>query len=97
MSQLLTSDDFAPYVGKAFRPAGQHRVLTLASIKTTPLQRVRSLPRQPFILIFEGPLGDPLREGCYDMVVDDGAEFSLYIAPIHTTARDRQDYQAVFN
>jgi hypothetical protein len=97
MSRLLTSQDFSPHVGKAFRPAGQHRVLTLASIDIPQLQSERSLPRRPFILIFEGPPGDTLPEGSYDVVVDDGSEFSLYIAPIYTVDRDRQAYQAVFN
>jgi len=96
MSRLLTSEDFAPHVGKAFRPAGQHRVLTLVSVDTRQFPGTESVPRQPFILILEGPQGDVLPEGSYDVAVDDGPEFSLYIAPIHTIARDRQDYQAVF-
>jgi hypothetical protein len=94
MSRLLTSEDFAPHVGKAFRPAGQHRALTLVAIETGRFQGMES--RQAFTLILAGPPGDVLPEGSYDVTVDAGPEFSLYIAPIHTTARDRQDYQVVF-
>jgi hypothetical protein len=96
MSRLLSSEDFAPHVGKAFRPAGQHRVLTLVSIDTRRFPGAESLTRQPFILILEGPPGDVLPEGLYDVAVDAGPQLSLYIAPMHTIARDRQDYQVVF-
>jgi hypothetical protein len=97
MPQLLTSADFAPYLGKTFRPSGQHRSLTLVSIRTPSLPHDDSALRQPFILIFEGPPGDILPEGLYEVAVDGGPEFSLYISPVHTIVRDRQDYQAVFN
>lgn len=96
MSRLLTPEDFEPHVGKAFRPVGQHRVLTLVSIDTGRYPGAESLPRQPFILILRGPPTDVLPEGSYDVTVDGGPEFSLYIAPIHTSSRDRQEYQVVF-
>lgn len=96
MLRLLTSEDFAPHVGKAFRPAGQHHALRLVSIDTRRYPGTQSLPRQPFILILEGPPVDVLPEGSYDVAVDGGPELSLYIVPIHTTARDRQQYQVVF-
>jgi hypothetical protein len=38
-----------------------------------------------------------LPEGLYDVAFDDGREFALHITPIHTPARDRQDYQIAFN
>lgn len=97
MSRLLTSEDFACHVGKAFRPAGQHRVLILVAIDVPRLPASPFMQRLPFTLILEGPAGDVLPEGSYDVAVDDGSEFSLYIAPVHTIARDRQDYQVVFN
>jgi hypothetical protein len=97
MSQSLSSADFAPYMGNVFRPLGQHRSLTLVSIRTPSSPGGDSLSRQPFLLIFEGPPGDILPEGSYEVVVDGSREFSLYIAPVHTIAHDRQDYQAVFN
>jgi hypothetical protein len=48
-------------------------------------------------LIFRGPAGDLLREGLYVLEVEGGPSFELYVIPVHTPARDRQDYQAAFN
>ena len=55
------------------------------------------MTRQPFTLILRGPPDDVLPEGLYDVAVEDGPEFALYIIPIQTMSRDRQDYQVVFN
>ena len=102
MSEMLTltSDDFLPHVNKVFRVRGGHHALTLTRVD----QRRRDeseptfAPREPFNLIFRGPPpNDLLREGLYTLDVDDGPSFELYVIPIHTPARDRQDYQAPFN
>jgi hypothetical protein len=55
------------------------------------------LPRPPFCLLFRGPPRDVLPEGLYEVAVQDGPDFALYIIPIQTFDRNRQDYQAVFN
>jgi hypothetical protein len=97
MSGVLTAADFAAHVGMAFTPRGQHRVLTLASIDTPKWPGWEDLPRLPFTLILHGPPDDLLPEGLYDVAVENGPEFALHIVPIHTAARDRQDYQVAFN
>jgi hypothetical protein len=97
MSYILTERDFVDHVGKTFTPKGQHRALTLVSIDTTRPPGWEGMPRQPFRLILSGPPGDVLPEGLYDFAVEGGPEFQLHIAPIHTAARDRQDYQVAFN
>jgi hypothetical protein len=38
-----------------------------------------------------------LPEGLYTFDVENGPSFELYVMPIHTPARDRQDYQSSFN
>ncbi|MEJ0015853.1 MAG: hypothetical protein WDN25_04695 [Acetobacteraceae bacterium] len=55
------------------------------------------MPRAPFTLIFEGPRGNLLAEGFWTATLDDGSSFEFYIMPIHTSAADRHEYQAVFN
>ena len=57
----------------------------------------KTFPRQPFSLIFRGPPADVLPEGLHTLEVEGGDSFTIYVMPIHTPARDRQDYQAVFN
>jgi hypothetical protein len=97
MSTQLTADDFRPHIGKRCTPQGQHRMLTLVSVDTPRFAGWETLPRKPFILIFSGPPGDVLPEGQYDVAIDEGPSLPLHIAPVHTLARDRQNYQAVFN
>src|SRR5262245_53106665 len=53
--------------------------------------------RQPYNPVFHGPTGNVLREGLYTLEDEDGPEFELYVIPIHTPVRDRQNYQAAFN
>jgi hypothetical protein len=97
MSRDFTARDFLPHVGKTGAPKGHHLVLTLVSVTTTRLPGWERMPREPFTLILRGPPGDPLVEGLYDVTFEEGPDFALYIIPIHTAARDRQDYQVVFN
>jgi hypothetical protein len=97
MSRVLTAQDFVAHVGKTVTPKGQHRVLTLVSVDTPKWPGWDPTQREPFTLILRGPPDDVLPEGSYDTIVADGPEFTLYIIPIHTAARDRQDYQVAFN
>jgi hypothetical protein len=99
MTEPLNPDHFRPHVDKVFRVNGTHHAFTLTRIE----QRRRedwetgmSL-REPFNLIFRGPPGDVLREGLYVLDVEGGPSFTLYVIPVFTPARDRQDYQASFN
>jgi hypothetical protein len=95
MSDGLTADDFTPYIGQQFAPRGQHRTLTLVAIDRHAV--TGNLPRAPFTLLFRGPPGDILPDGTYDVAVQGGPAFTIFISPIQTFSRDHQDYQAVFN
>jgi hypothetical protein len=99
MPELLTSDDFLPHVNKVFRVRAGHHALTLKRVDARRRDEPERTfgPRDPFNLIFRGPPGDLLREGLYLLDVEDGPSFELYVIPIQTAARDRQDYQAPFN
>ena len=97
MSRVLTAEDFIAHVGKTVTPKGQHRALTLVSVDTEPRPGRNGPTREPFTLILRGARDDVLPEGLYDVAVQNGPEFALYIIPIHTVARDRQNYQVVFN
>jgi hypothetical protein len=97
MPEPLRQENFAPHVGKSFRFAGWHGALRLAKIDALSDSAVPGTERMPFTLIFHGPSGDVLPEGLHEAEIEDGPMIEFYISPIHTVARDRQDYQAVFN
>ena len=83
-----TMDDFTPHMGKRFQPEGSAFGLVLERVE----------PAAPgFSLLFRGPAGAVLPEGVHQFTLEDGAAFAFHLMPIHTTAPDRQDYQAVFN
>ena len=95
MDEPLQAKDFEPHVGKLAAFDGTEHTLRLEQVETG-----RPLPapfRQPFSLIFRGPKPGPvLPEGLYTCRIEGGPEHELHIAPIHTPAPDRQDYQVVF-
>ena len=99
MDEPLTPEHFLPHVDKTFRVKGSHHAFTLTAVEQRRMEdwEAEAGFRQPFNLIFRGPSGDVLRSGLYTLEVEDGLAFELYVIPIHTPARDRQDYQAAFN
>jgi hypothetical protein len=99
MTGQLTPETFLPHLDKAFRVKGGRHVLTLTGVDVPRLeaQEAARVPRQPFTLIFRGPPGDVLREGLHCLEIESGPTVELYVIPIQTFARDRQDYQAAFN
>jgi hypothetical protein len=99
MTEQLTPEHFRPHVSKLFRVQGGRHGLTLAEVDARVLSEaeLKLFPRQPFSLIFRGSPADVLPEGLHTLEVEGGDAFEIYVIPIHTSARDRQDYQAVFN
>ena len=95
MTLLPQHEDFTPHLNKLFRFEGRHHQLRLASVEVGDAPSPDH--RKPFTLIFHGPRGDVMPEGLYAAQPEDGAQFELYVIPIHTPAPERQDYQAVFN
>jgi uncharacterized protein DUF6916 len=99
MDPTLTADQFLPHVGEVFRVKGGRHALTLSRVDVhrQDERQAKVVPRPPFTVIFAGPPGDLLREGLHVLERDGGPAFELYVMPIQTFARDRQDYQAAFN
>lgn len=97
MTIIPRHEDFAPYVGQAFRFDGWHGSLRLSVIERGRNPDVPGLSSAPFILVFAGARGDVLGEGLHGATTEDGTRFAFHIMPIHTPAPDRQEYQAVFN
>jgi hypothetical protein len=98
MIEHLSAEDFLPHVNKAFAVKHGRHALVLMSVEQPRLRdRGEGEFPAPFVLIFRGPPGDVLPEGVYTLDVESGPSFELYVMPIHTPARDRQDYQSSFN
>jgi hypothetical protein len=99
MTERLTAESFLPHVNKVFRVKESGHALTLSQVELRQMdeRELAELGRQSFTLIFAGPPGNALRAGLYTLEVEGGPAFQLHIIPIQTFARDRQDYQAVFN
>src|ERR1051326_4607189 len=97
MTDQLSADHFLPHVDKLFCVRDGRHALKLVSVEVPPANIAQGAPRPPFNLIFSGPPGDVLREGMYTLDVENGPSFTLYVIPIQTFERNRQDYQAAFN
>ena len=97
MSEILTAEHFRPHLGTPFHAAGWPHPLVLHEIEMHNTRRGAGLSRDAFTLIFHGPRGEVLAEAMHVLEAESGGRFELYIIPIHTVERDRQDYQAVFN
>jgi hypothetical protein len=97
MTELLMAQHFLPHVEKIFRVQGGRHELTLTRIDQRRREEGEIGERDPFNLIFRGPPGDVLSEGVYTLNVERGPSFELYMMPIQTAGRDRQNYQAAFN
>ena len=98
MAEMLTAEAFAPHVGKPLHPRGQHRVLTLVSVRVDDRPGATLADgRKPFVLLLRGAPEDVLPEGLYHTLIDGGPGFDLYIIPIHTVSHEHQDYQVVVN
>jgi len=99
MTEMVTAEAFLPHVNKVFRVKQSGHALTLSQVDLRRMdeRELAALGRQSFTLIFAGPPGNVLRDGLYTLEVEGGPSFELYVIPIRTLVRDRQDYQAVFN
>ena len=89
-------EDFEPLVGKTFHFPETGHALVLTRLEVVPVSRPGQ--RRPFTLVFSGDPGPGyMREGLRHCHVEEGEPFALYVSPIGTPVRTRQDYQAVFN
>jgi hypothetical protein len=92
--------DFAPHVGSAFEvDAGPLGVVTLE------LANVTSLPggpspggREPFSLLFRGPVAPALGQGLYPMTHGALGSLTIFIVPVGPGPDGKGPrYEAVFN
>lgn len=97
MTDQVTADDFAPFVGKVFRAQGHPQDLVLVELDTRVPAGWKAMPRKPFSLRLRGPREPVVPEGMRLLTADDTRVFRVYVVPVQTPSREYQDYQIVFN
>ena len=95
MNEGVSADIFTSHIGKEILLPDGHR-LTLVAVDRRG-SRAPGAPHAAFTLILRGAPAPIVPEGMHRLTFEDGASFDLYLIPIHTPSRDRQDYQIVFN
>ncbi len=92
MDDMPTAENFAPFVGEAFR-LDDGTLLTLVAVNRPP----GAAGAHAFTLILRGAAQPVIAEGMHRLTQASGAAYTLYMMPIYTTERGQQDYQIVFN
>jgi len=102
MADLLTLAHFTPYLGSSFRLSGVDGVtlvLTQASL-CAPFKKggipVAPLAREPFDLIFLGPMSPILPQQIYRFETESMEPLEIFIVPIGPI-EGGMGYQAIFN
>jgi hypothetical protein len=88
--ELLTADDFEPHVGTRFRLPDGGLELELGQVERHPPQA--GLVREPFALVFTGPVESPLDQRIHRLEHDAMGELDVFLVP---TGPGR--YEAVFS
>ncbi len=96
MTGSINAETFKPYVGQPASLSNGPN-LTLAAVTPHRSRSADAPPGATFSLLLSGPPAPVAPEGMHRLTFEDGASFDLYLIPIHTPSRDRQDYQIVFN
>ncbi len=96
MDDAISADTFRPLVGRPASLSNGHQ-LTLVAVDVPRSPSAASSPGSGFTLILRGAASPVAPEGMHTLTFEDGASFELYVIPVHTPSRDRQDYQIVFN
>lgn len=80
-----TKSDFEPFVDKDFTvdvEEGHSESITLIEVKTYSEEMSKGYPREPFSLLFRGPVGRTYPQQMYDFHHNELGDFSLFLVPI---------------
>jgi hypothetical protein len=96
MLESLTLDTFTPRIGDRFRlSAGNGQSLETTLVEATPLGASASGGRQPFSLVFRGPLAPVWPQRIYRVDHDALDSLDVFLVPIGPRDGGMQ-YQAIF-
>jgi hypothetical protein len=86
---------FAPLVGQAFTTAGHGPSVELALVSAQALGAAPSGHREPFSLVFRGPIAPLLQQRTYALLHEALGTLEIFIVPIGPD-RQGQLYEAIF-
>ena len=102
MLETFTVDMFEPRVGDKFRIAGDapaSQELTLLSAKVLGTESAKewskSSGREPFALIFVGPMESAVEQQIYRLEHDEVGNFEIFLVPIGPNQQGMR-YEAIF-
>jgi len=97
MLDIVNARDFAAHLNQDFKVLAQGQELDFVLIEATPNPQYRAPGfREPFSVIFRGPMSPALNQGMVRMKHQRMGDFTLFIAPLGPDQRG-MIYQAVFN
>jgi len=94
----LDIDNFLPMLDQEFKLPLEQGGILLRLTEVTPYQRKGRFRggRDPFHLIFQGPLELPLQQGTYLLSAEGDFEHAIFLVPVGRE-ETAMIYQAVFN
>ena len=95
MSDSISFGDFAEHVNAQFTVATAQGSVTLELTEVAVGNPVEGF-RQPFSLIFAGPIDPVLAEGIHTLSNSATGSLDIYLIPVASMG-ERQSYQAIFN
>ncbi len=96
MLDLLTIAAFAPCLGEVFQARADGLALDLTLIEVKALRSRTGQPREPFTLLFRGPLAPLLPQRIHSLHHDALGALEIFLVPIGPDETG-QRYEAVFN
>jgi hypothetical protein len=98
MDEILTIEHFKLHIGKAVLFKGTPIILTIDRVEGDAGPPPAGYVRTPFVVIFKGSSeAGVMAAGSYDCEIEDGPTYNLFVNPIHTPERSKQEYQSAFN
>ena len=92
----LTLKTFEPLVGDAFVIRAADGAIDAVLTEAASAGDANGAPREPFSLVWRGPLDAPLQQGLHQVEHPSLEPEVMFLVPIGRTA-DGLDYQAIFN
>lgn len=96
MLASLTREDFASRIGEVFALRGEDGELSLRLTEAKPLAARAGAGREPFALLFQGPVAPRLAQGIQPLEHPQLGRLEIFLVPVGADEEGAR-YEAVFN